>query len=1325
MRDFHETVSSTRLAAVGMLAVAVVVAAGLITERLRFGAAPAVSEARVRREVGRALQERARRLRSVAEQLAGLPELAEALGEGPNGARRLFALLERTGQVERSPETSVTLYDADAQVLAWTGRPSTLSAERLAGPSALFVAPGPLGLRLVHVEPVIGLTDRRQIGAVAAESVLSSAYGVPPGATDDYTFETSLVPVSLVPGFARSGQRSDLDAVVLRGTTGEPLLEVGVDRTLIGRARQRWRATTVTAAAWALAGALLLLGAPVAAWRAHGGLRRFLAGTVALCAVCGIARLLVWWNLPPALAEASVIRSDAFDAWWTRALLRTPTDLLANGLLALGLVGIAGTTVDRAQLWCRPRRADPFSSPLAVLSFFSSQVLVGTVVAALVAAFEAVLRVIVSHATIDVLHLSLHPYDYPRLALLIGLVLLHASVLWGAAVILLAGLARWRVRRTSMRLTTLACWVAPSAAFVLFSVWRGWELSREPLLLTTAAAGVAALAWRRGAPWIRHGSQARRVAVASLALVVPSILLYPSLADVADRAKTRLITERFAVETLAHPRTLLAHLDEALQDVDAIPRLADLVLAAPEALVQTDTAFAVWRRTALADWRLTSAVEMYDAAGRLFSRFALNLPEYAPRTQRYRASTCHWDVFGEAAPLGAEERRILHAERGICDDDGRIVGALVLHVMLDYSTQSFISSQNPYFEIFRGSHSRREDLPGSDVALVIYGWGRTPVYTTTGQAWPLDDALFERLYRTNQGFWSSMSVNDARWHVYFVNDRNGIYALGYPVPTWFDHSVHLAELATLGAVAALAALLAASVLQRLAWREPWTGRQLMREIRTSFSRKLFLAFVAATIIPVLILALAIRAYVASRLHHDIEAEAARTAAVAQRVVEETLSLAGTGEIAPSALDDDALVLISRIIDQDVNVYLGSQLAATSERDLFASGQLPTRTPAAVYRAIAIDRLPSYVGEDEIAGLRYLMAAAPVRAADRDAVLTVPFTLRQRQIEREIDELDRGVQLGAIAFILLGAAIGYWMAERISDPVQRLTRASRRIAAGDLETRVFLRSADELRRLVESFNKMAWELQRQRAQLERTNRLEAWAEMARQVAHDIKNPLTPIQLSAEHLRRVHRDRGQPMSPVLDACVDTILAQVRLLRQIAGEFSSFASTPVPRPVRTSIGELLKEVVDSYATGLAGRVNIEIAVAPDVPDLDIDRTLIGRAVTNVVENALHAMPAGGTLTIRVAAEGAGVTVSIADTGVGLDREAQERIFEPYFSTKATGTGLGLTIAKRNVELHGGTIHIASTRGKGTTVTFRLPGGVSPATLLSQAGPAAPAPP
>jgi len=212
-------------------------------------------------------------------------------------------------------------------------------------------------------------------------------------------------------------------------------------------------------------------------------------------------------------------------------------------------------------------------------------------------------------------------------------------------------------------------------------------------------------------------------------------------------------------------------------------------------------------------------------------------------------------------------------------------------------------------------------------------------------------------------------------------------------------------------------------------------------------------------------------------------------------------------------------------------------------------------------------------------------------------------------------------------------------------------------------------------------------------------------MARQVAHEIKNPLTPIQLNAEHLRRVNADRGEPLSPILDQSVATILTQVKLLRQIASEFSSFASSPTVQPARVDIADLLREIVEPYRAALAGRIDFDINVPPSLPPVHVDRTLITRGLTNIIENALHAMASRGTLTIVAEPAEDVVRIRISDTGAGMDADALARAFEPYFSTKASGTGLGLPIAKRNVELNRGTIAVRSELGRGTTVEITLP--------------------
>jgi signal transduction histidine kinase len=165
-------------------------------------------------------------------------------------------------------------------------------------------------------------------------------------------------------------------------------------------------------------------------------------------------------------------------------------------------------------------------------------------------------------------------------------------------------------------------------------------------------------------------------------------------------------------------------------------------------------------------------------------------------------------------------------------------------------------------------------------------------------------------------------------------------------------------------------------------------------------------------------------------------------------------------------------------------------------------------------------------------------------------------------------------------------------------------------------------------------------------------------------------------------------------------------VRLLRQISSEFSSFATSPEPKPLETRLSDLVDEVVEPYRSGLAGRVAVESHVAATLPAVRIDRMLIGRALTNVIENALHAMPNGGTLTVEAApAPDHMVQLRVTDTGIGMDADAIAKIFEPYFSTKAIGTGLGLTIAKRNVEANQGTIAVTSQKGRGTSVTMTLP--------------------
>ena len=237
-----------------------------------------------------------------------------------------------------------------------------------------------------------------------------------------------------------------------------------------------------------------------------------------------------------------------------------------------------------------------------------------------------------------------------------------------------------------------------------------------------------------------------------------------------------------------------------------------------------------------------------------------------------------------------------HAGRGLCGDDDESPelaqphGAIVVHVMLDYATLPFLASSSVYGDLLQAGGEVRRDAHGSSIEFAVYGWGRTPVFPTEGSVWPIGSDLLSAIYRAGRKpLWQVVHRGDRAYRVLFLNDRAGIYALGYPVPRLVDHLVALAEIATLAGVAFVALLLAAGAIMALGGYRAVTGRALLREIRGSFYRKLFLAFVAAAVVPVLALAVLTRAFVASELRDGIETQAGRTVSVAKRVVESVMS----------------------------------------------------------------------------------------------------------------------------------------------------------------------------------------------------------------------------------------------------------------------------------------------------------------------------------------------------------------------------------------------------------------------------------------------------
>jgi two-component system nitrogen regulation sensor histidine kinase NtrY len=240
-----------------------------------------------------------------------------------------------------------------------------------------------------------------------------------------------------------------------------------------------------------------------------------------------------------------------------------------------------------------------------------------------------------------------------------------------------------------------------------------------------------------------------------------------------------------------------------------------------------------------------------------------------------------------------------------------------------------------------------------------------------------------------------------------------------------------------------------------------------------------------------------------------------------------------------------------------------------------------------------------------------------------------------------------------------------------------------------------------------FERMAEELAASRERALQAERVAAWREMARRLAHELKNPIFPIQLSIETLRRVAEDDsgGRRLADLFRESSPTILDELRALRRIIDEFSQFARMPPPRPMPLNVNEIVEQALRLYMPG-AGGVEVRTELAADLPPVAGDRDLLARALGNLVSNALDALEGAGRLTLRTARHAGGVRIDVEDTGPGLSDDQRTRLFTPYYTTKRGGTGLGLAIVQGIVSDHGGRVEVASAPGQGTAFTLFLPG-------------------
>ncbi|HWZ83541.1 MAG TPA: ATP-binding protein [Terriglobales bacterium] len=342
------------------------------------------------------------------------------------------------------------------------------------------------------------------------------------------------------------------------------------------------------------------------------------------------------------------------------------------------------------------------------------------------------------------------------------------------------------------------------------------------------------------------------------------------------------------------------------------------------------------------------------------------------------------------------------------------------------------------------------------------------------------------------------------------------------------------------------------------------------------------------------------------------------------------------------------------------------------------------------------------------------------SADAESFHAIPLNGPSQQVmgvllvgssRRPLIDLQKQVISAALlvggAGILVAVMASLWFAARITRPVVSLAEAARRVAAGDLYAQVEVESSDELGELASAFNHMTEDLRQQKERTLQAERVAAWRELAQRLAHELKNPLFPLQVTVENLIRAKEKAPELFEEVFREGTATLLDEVNNLKTIIGRFSEFSRMPQPQRKPAQLNDVAQSVLRVFQAQLQekSQITVRTELDPELPQISADAELLHRALSNLVLNAIDALPQGGEITVGTKAAGDEVELFVSDTGSGLTQEECARLFTPYYTTKQHGTGLGLAIVQSVVSDHGGKISVESTKEKGTTFRIELP--------------------
>ncbi|HEX2868902.1 MAG TPA: ATP-binding protein [Ignavibacteriales bacterium] len=694
-------------------------------------------------------------------------------------------------------------------------------------------------------------------------------------------------------------------------------------------------------------------------------------------------------------------------------------------------------------------------------------------------------------------------------------------------------------------------------------------------------------------------------------------------------------------------------------------------------------AFMIWSQSSLQKEAMRSSVTLLDRDKRLLGSFGVDMdPMYrvTPMVLNYEGEDMQ--IFNNYRPEGL---------------DGKIISGVIPikedNVLLGYVAASVLFNPNNYkvssLPPFLASNYSSSNSTVNFDKLKVFEFENDRLINVYGDITPADTYTKSILLTSpeEREAWTTLKVDDENYTTYILREvkgdnlrtialllreKNFSWSLYNFFKVFFIHSIFI--------------IIMLLVLY---------GVQIRKSglIGYTFRTQLLAAFLFISLLPLLFMAF---------YNRNLTEEKNRDL-ILQKLGQNTFNIESYVRMHLNAEKNKPLNLIlseaSRDLNLDFSLFLGNRQTFSTREEYFRAGLLPEVMNPVAYSKLYFQGYTKYDMTEKVENYKYNSIFTRVNFQGREYVLKVSDMFSRISLPITGEEVDIFLFGSYFFATILVIFISTLLANRISSPIRGLTRATISVAGGDLNFEVKNKQKGEIKDLVNGFNSMIKELKRSQTELAQMERESAWKEMARQVAHEIKNPLTPMKLAVQQLMIAYRDKSPKFDAIFDKVSKTIINQIDTLSNIASEFSGFARMPNLKMERVDLSMVIQEACDLYV-----EENVKISVSNEVQSLTVeaDKDQLKRTIINLVRNSIQA---GATaVTLKTESLDEVINLEISDNGRGIPEEFISRIFEPNFTTKEKGMGLGLKIAKKFMEGIGGSISIAESSEKGTKILLQF---------------------